>query len=74
MRTATAAKADEKDPMIKLKEKSGEKEMASFRLPSKLLRRLEEIAKKENVAKVQLLEGWIRAGIADYEVNGVEKI
>lgn len=60
--------------LIVVREKSGKKVMASFRIDEDLLKELVRIAKKENVAKVQLLEGWLRAGIEDYRANGIKKV
>ena len=74
MRTAAARRAPGEKPLITVRERSGPKEMASFRLLSALLRELERISKTENVAKVELLEGWMRTGIEDYKTNGLRKV
>lgn len=60
--------------MIRVVEKVADAVQTSWRLPRALLQQIDEIAKKENVSKTQLVIGWIRYGIADYKAHGLEKV
>lgn len=55
-------------------EKSRKRVMASFRLNPDLLMELGRIAEGENVTRIQILEGWIRAGIDNYRRSGLTKV
>lgn len=59
---------------LTVKAKGGKKVMASFRISEELVRELEKIVKEEGVEKIDVVEGWFKAGVADYKKNGLVKI